>query len=66
MLLLLVDYITIGTEVVGTLNTSRIGTPSVYHAQCEVLVDCAQEQCVYCGKHRKSLTAMASHASHSL
>jgi len=55
----------IGTEVVGTLDSSRSGTPSVYHAKCEVLVSSTQERCSYCAKHRKCLTAMASRASHA-
>ena len=56
----------IGTEVVGVLDSSRTGTPSIYHSQCEVLVDCFQERCGHCVKHRKILTAMISRASRAL
>ena len=59
------DVNTTGTEVVGILDSSRTGVPSIHHAKCEILVNCAQERCGYCGKHRKSLTAMASRASRS-
>jgi len=46
------------------LDSSRTGTPSVYHSKYEVLVDCYQEQFGYGVKHWKTLTAMASRVSH--
>ena len=54
-----------GTEVVGILDSNRTSVPSIYHVKCDVLVNCVLERCGYCGKHRKSLTAMASRASRS-
>ena len=55
--------LSIGTKVVGVLDTTRNDVSSVYHAQCEILVDGTQERCCYCESYRKCLTAMASRAS---
>ena len=52
--------LSIGTKVVGVLDTTRNDVPSVYHTQCEVLVDDTQERCCHCKNYRKCLTAMAS------
>ena len=57
--------LSIGTKVVGVLDTTRNDVPSVYHTQCEVLVDDIQERCCHCKNYRKCLTAMASRASHT-
>jgi len=54
---------TIGTSVVATMDSTHTGTKSIYHCNCEVLIDSPlnQPQCTSCKKHRKSLSAMASH-----
>lgn len=52
--------LSIGIKVVGVLDTTRNDVPSIYHTQCEVLVDDAQEQCCHYKDYRKCLTAMAS------
>ena len=62
MLLLVVSFDVIGTEVFGILDSSRTGTPSVSHSQREVFAHCTSEQCGYRVKHQKTLTVMASPA----
>ena len=48
------------------MDSKRNDVPSVYHAQCEVLIhcsDCTNERCSSCAKYRKSLSAMVSRTS---
>lgn len=62
---LLQKCILLGTKVIGILDATRNGSSSIYHAECEVLLDGDQERCCNCEKYRKCLTAMASRASRS-
>ena len=49
------------TGVVAVVDSSRTGVPSLYHVNCEILIRQGTNRCDYCKKHRKSLSAMASH-----
>ena len=53
----------IESEEVGILDSTRSNVTAVYHAQCEILINCLQERCGNCTKYRKSLSAMASRTS---
>ena len=48
------------------ISVELVSHQCTMHAQCDILVNCVQEWHGYCSKHRKSLTAMALHASHVL
>lgn len=52
----------IGTEVVAKLDSVRTGNLSVYHVNCEVLINSTTypPRCAHCKKHRKCLNAMVS------
>ena len=65
MVIMATISLSIATKVVGVLDTTRNNVSSVYHAQCDVLVNDEQERCCYCKNYRKCLTAMASQASHT-
>ena len=54
-----VDYFYTGSRTIATLESSRGEMPSIYHANCEVLVTGDSRKCKHCKKHRKSLCAMA-------
>ena len=48
--------------MVGILDSTKTVT-AVYHAQCEILINCLQERCSNCATYRKSLSAMVSRTS---
>lgn len=52
----------LGTKVAAYVDNQRTGTFSIYHANCEQLVEygCKSKRCLPCTKHRKSLCAMVS------
>ena len=52
----------LGTKVAAYVDNQRTGTFSIYHANCEQLVEygCKSKRCLPCTKHRKSLSAMVS------
>jgi len=57
------DHIaTTGTGVVATKTSTRTGTKSTYHSNCEILISSLLNpaHCSSCKKHRKSLSAMVS------
>ena len=45
----------------ATVDSTRTGSPSMYHVKCEVLISQGSKRCSCCKNHRKSLCAMASH-----
>ena len=55
-------YFTIGTEIVGFLDSARTGVPSLYNVKCEVLTESTNNgtKCSVCKNYRKTLAAMAS------
>ena len=52
----------LGTKIVATVDSSKTETPSVYHVNCEILIQPGvnNKRCESCKKHRKSLCTMAS------
>ena len=45
----------------AVVDTTRTGAPSIYHVNCEILIEVTSghiRRCEYCKKHRKSLCAM--------
>ena len=50
-----------GTETVAIVDSTCTGTFSIFHVDCEVLVDGGSElkKCLACKKHKKSLSSMA-------
>ena len=55
----------LGTRTIAILDSSRSGSPSVYHADCEILVDSSTTsgRCSSCTRHRKALASMATRAN---
>ena len=41
------------------VDSTRTGSPSIYHVKCEVLISQGSKRCSCCKNHRKSLCAMA-------
>ena len=50
----------LGTKVAAHVDHQQIGKFSIYHTNCEQLVeyDCKSTRCLSCTKHQKSLSAM--------
>ena len=73
-----ITHLCVGTTTVATVDSKRSGFPSIFHKDCEVLVESSEPQkvlrCQACVKHRKLLCTMAactlkddgtSHSSHT-
>ena len=55
----------LGQHVVACVDSVRTGDPSLFHAQCDVVVDSSSTRCVSCTKHRKTLSSSVSRISKS-
>lgn len=55
----------LGTRTVAILDSSRSGSPSVYHADCEIIVDSSttSARCSSWTRRRKALASMATRAN---
>jgi len=49
-----------GTETAAILDSTRMGTQSVYHASCDILIKMNTKRCDKCKKYQKVLIAMVS------
>ena len=55
----------LGSQVVATVDMKRLDFPSLFHANCEVIIETTKSQrCTACEKHRHSLTGLKSRKSH--
>ena len=50
----------LGTGIVARVDTTRTGSPSIYHVNCEMLVTRGNHRCSCSKKHRKLLCAIAT------
>lgn len=52
----------VGKSVVAEVDSKRLGKPSIFHINCEAILDSRSKsgRCSACTKHRKSLSTMAS------
>ena len=52
----------VGKSVVAEVDSKRLGKSSVFHINCETILDPTSKsgRCLACTKHRKSLSTMAS------
>ena len=55
--LLLYPYI-IGENRVAVIDATRTGQSTLFHVDCEILIQPSNNRCIACTKHRKLLTAM--------
>ena len=48
----------IGENRVAVIDATRTGQSTLFHVDCEILIQPSNNRCIACTKHRKLLTAM--------
>ena len=53
----------LGTNTIAVVDSERTGIPSIFHVQCDVLVDASKTRCVPCTQQRKTLYVLTKRVS---